>query len=195
MRGKHPAFEPLCTVQRITPAGAGKTPRICAGITAAGDHPRRCGENCFFRPLALSRMGSPPQVRGKHQINQLQLQSQLDHPRRCGENQTDAEYLTQNIGSPPQVRGKQYGVLSPETCIRITPAGAGKTVQHGRQNNSDEDHPRRCGENALRGGRKYRGIGSPPQVRGKQFWLKAATIRARITPAGAGKTPYSGHSA
>ena len=34
-------------IDRITPAGAGKTPSVTSVLLAAGDHPRRCGENKF----------------------------------------------------------------------------------------------------------------------------------------------------
>ena len=51
---------------RITPAGAGKTvPTIFINV-AFQDHPRRCGENVLRAVLYGLRLGSPPQVRGKH---------------------------------------------------------------------------------------------------------------------------------
>ena len=51
---------------RITPAGAGKTTKN-GGITYANkDHPRRCGENRVKTEIGKQTMGSPPQVRGKH---------------------------------------------------------------------------------------------------------------------------------
>ena len=50
---------------RITPAGAGKTP-ICKWIRRwQEDHPRRCGENILVFPEIERTRGSPPQVRGK----------------------------------------------------------------------------------------------------------------------------------
>ena len=73
-------------------------------------------------------------------------------------------------------------------CTRITPAGAGKTVQrqllpnkpHGSPPQvrgkpsalrallaSEEDHPRRCGENNSGLNVLKAVAGSPPQVRGK----------------------------
>ena len=71
------------------------------------DHPRRCGENDFLR-----RSDS----RG------------TDHPRRCGEN--FYVNLPERVadGSPPQVRGKQLDIVDRNKRLRITPAGAGKTV-------------------------------------------------------------------
>ena len=51
---------------RITPAGAGKTILQAATIPSRWDHPRRCGENKNTGRRRIERLGSPPQVRGKH---------------------------------------------------------------------------------------------------------------------------------
>ena len=52
---------------------------------------------------------------------------------------------------------------------RITPAGAGKTIQQVAIGKLVKDHPRRCGENdCAQGGGLYK-VGSPPQVRGKRY--------------------------
>ena len=131
--------------------------------------------------------GSPPQVRGKprrlsifrsrYRITPAGagktkkvagfIQNNRDHPRRCGENGVKCCKMRLYVGSPPQVRGKpsRRGV---RVRVRgITPAGAGKTGRKDRSGVSNEDHPRRCGENFIvlfpYGGT----IGSPPQVRGK----------------------------
>ena len=92
-------------------------------------------------------VGSPPQVRGKHYTNGVDValagitpagagktrieitnpEGAQDHPRRCGENYGNLVSYNAWEGSPPQVRGKP--VLSGCTGrrSRITPAGAGKT--------------------------------------------------------------------
>ena len=51
-----------------------------------------------------------------------------DHPRRCGENAKIEAALTGAMGSPPQVRGKPSGGGADDRTVRITPAGAGKTL-------------------------------------------------------------------
>ena len=91
-------------------------------------------------------------------------------------------------GSPPQVRGKLFERYILGNWVRITPAGAGKTERLILDAEALEDHPRRCGENAVRQPFKYLMIGSPPQVRGKLFARKGVDKSGRITPAGAGKT-------
>ena len=72
------------------------------------------------------------------------------------------------MGSPPQVRGKPVGALLVALGIRITPAGAGKTVLHYIQWEVKQDHPRRCGENFYETVERTLDEGSPPQVRGKR---------------------------
>ena len=49
----------------------------------------------------------------------------------------------------------------------ITPADAGKTQVLADGGNTDEDHPRRCGENNSATRDDVADVGSPPQVRGK----------------------------
>ena len=65
MRGKLSNSGMALGLCRITPAGAGKTPRQAYLSVSAPDHPRRCGENVVFSSCCAPRLGSPPQVRGK----------------------------------------------------------------------------------------------------------------------------------
>ena len=111
-----------------------------------------------------------------------------DHPRRCGENEHEASTNPHCVGSPPQVRGKLMEGCFRSFLLRITPAGAGKTLKFCEKFTINQDHPRRCGEND--NGDELLGIcvGSPPQVRGKPATILSASISLRITPAGAGKT-------
>ena len=152
--------------------------------------------------------GSPPQVRGKLGISpRCRLHGRItpagagktvhsfylsgfeeDHPRRCGENSIATNPPPVSLGSPPQVRGKPWDSRAAEDAVRITPAGAGKTrtqIMHCFQH---QDHPRRCGENLDSQKESGKGLGSPPQVRGKPFDKVDAGFNERITPAGAGKT-------
>ena len=98
-----------------------------------------------------------------------------DHPRRCGENLICAHFVCVAAGSPPQVRGKPWALKKKLRCIRITPAGAGKTQAAYDETQYYKDHPRRCGENLI---------------------MPLYQIRLqRITPAGAGKTHTQGGGA
>ena len=192
----------------ITPAGAGKTRRCCAHRPKFQDHPRRCGENGLDRRRDPSGIGSPPQVRGKpKQTFRKPTRSRItpagagktlsagiggflrrDHPRRCGENEIADDIIRRCGGSPPQVRGKRVIPRIRWMYIRITPAGAGKTLRQLKVCGHAWDHPRRCGENSVFRSRAPNPSGSPPQVRGKLFNLLSIIRKNRITPAGAGKT-------
>ena len=92
------------------------------------------------------------------------------------------------LGSPPQVRGKRKVKVYTTAEDRITPAGAGKTFGSSTQYVVSWDHPRRCGENTFQTLICDKGIGSPPQVRGKPWSAPPSPCNRRITPAGAGKT-------
>ena len=71
-------------------------------------------------------------------------------------------------GSPPQVRGKLKNRAVKALDPGITPAGAGKTLRLCNFVCLEQDHPRRCGENA--------------------DYSAVHLHMFRITPAGAGKT-------
>ena len=133
---------------RITPAGAGKTSDKIQSTCAIWDHPRRCGENVTVYALLATGDGSPPQVRGKPRQRRdifprkritpagagktllfcLRSWRRWDHPRRCGENSFQAWLAANGLGSPPQVRGKRLRLWILTATARITPAGAGKTI-------------------------------------------------------------------
>ena len=75
--------------------------------------------------------------------------------------------------------------------IGITPAGAGKTSvrRHGRR--GCQDHPRRCGENAVGQARSRTVYGSPPQVRGKPAGHIGRIGPRRDHPRRCGENRYS----
>ena len=65
MRGKLKIPSPSQSIQRITPAHAGKTPSCDGRPPEYEDHPRACGENFIVLLAELAEMGSPPRMRGK----------------------------------------------------------------------------------------------------------------------------------
>ena len=101
---------------RITPACAGKTLLCIYQNQYESDHPRVCGENAFFRTVAILQRGSPPRVRGKHIDRATKL---------LGERIT------------PACAGKTCTISLNPPAVRITPARAGKTLLY------DEDELRR----------------------------------------------------
>ena len=208
MRGKPDGVAVGAALERITPAGAGKTSRLNRKTNRERDHPRRCGENYTDCERRARHEGSPPQVRGKLVVlsyrdsvngitpagagktcNLFYRDSGLwDHPRRCGENCAEQHAVMKFEGSPPQVRGKRKIEGYARSIERITPAGAGKTCCSSSSQTPPQDHPRRCGENADTPTVPPKIGGSPPQVRGKLRKIANLRTQRRITPAGAGKT-------
>ena len=86
------------------------------------------------------------------------------------------------------MRGKPTKEYFIQLQHRITPADAGKTQVLADGGNTDEDHPRGCGENF---GYWYSWAfyrGSPPRMRGKRLRNAGGERLNRITPADAGKT-------
>ena len=73
---------------------------------------------------------------------------------------------------------------------RITPACAGKRQIDKAEKETEEDHPRVCGE---KWNQRYCfdvGEGSPPRVRGKALYVVLSFLNVRITPACAGKSAF-----
>ena len=65
MRGKATVRFNCRSIERITPAYAGKSKRKCENPTQEKDHPRVCGEKLFAGRFHLPILGSPPRMRGK----------------------------------------------------------------------------------------------------------------------------------
>ena len=66
VRGKQKCFTMQKIYGRITPACAGKTYCTVLFRKLCQDHPRVCGENNIIQITLLTKIGSPPRVRGKH---------------------------------------------------------------------------------------------------------------------------------
>ena len=178
----------------ITPAGAGKTVAVIGTPADDADHPRRCGENFSGIAFMDLSMGSPPQVRGKQRIALFFFGICGITPAGAGKTVLELRVFSFVPGSPPQVRGKPKCGKKPPPWTRITPAGAGKTAWAARSLPPKKDHPRRCGENFHKVLYRFLCAGSPPQVRGKLWYVACLNSCIGITPAGAGKTPTFGHS-
>ena len=65
MRGKGRVFCHAVSVDRITPAYAGKSHTVFPFAHVKEDHPRLCGEKALAILLAIGKLGSPPPMRGK----------------------------------------------------------------------------------------------------------------------------------
>ena len=152
-----------------------------------GSPPQVRGKQVFYY-RRRKQVGITPAGAGKTRAGRLTGWSFRYHPRRCGENFGERYEINCCIGSPPQVRGKLAAFLNSLPVIRITPAGAGKTLVEHPRLKTNRNHPRRCGENRHQFRHPRRRKGSPPQVRGKPAALNQTALCPGITPAGAGKT-------
>ena len=68
MRGKLIFVRTVPLRPGITPADAGKTNSNYPFGGKRWDHPRGCGENLYCPTAQKRKLGSPPRMRGKHQI-------------------------------------------------------------------------------------------------------------------------------
>ena len=105
VQGKATVFPQQPKAGGITPAHAGKNPKIMCYYYAAGDHPRVCGEKCSCIAFVRQLPGSPPRMRGKgipcsrgkaadritpacagkRAARMLRKWTRRGHPRVCGE--------------------------------------------------------------------------------------------------------------
>ena len=167
-----------------------------------------CGEKCHIKMTHHGTWGSPPRVRGKAKtgfaesvvrritpacagksvICTVEGNPSGDHPRVCGEKLHTSEHTSFLKGSPPRVRGKVLAKVCIGVYLRITPACAGKSKKRFPSFDTDEDHPRGCGEKRVSANCANVNRGSPPRVRGKENLLTMPDRCCRITPACAGKS-------
>ena len=90
------------------------------------------------------------------------------------------------------MRGKEIVFCELWANLRITPACAGKSGSAICAPSQNLDHPRVCGEKAVRTVLVLDRMGSPPRVRGKESESEDKDANARITPACAGKRDRHG---
>ena len=64
MRGALHHILDVLRMHRIIPADAGSTTAATVGQTAAGDHPRGCGEHSLTQETVFPSRGSSPRMRG-----------------------------------------------------------------------------------------------------------------------------------
>ena len=148
MRGKAKRIKRQFSLERITPAYAGKSCVCRVQHCNDEDHPRLCGEKSFSLILSICGSGSPPPMRGKvlgspeqpffrgitpayagkSFLSTFRAFCNQDHPRLCGEKISHALLIMLDRGSPPPMRGKVKQGGYTLYRRRITPAYAGKSL-------------------------------------------------------------------
>ncbi len=131
--------------------------------------------------------GITPASAGKSFSGCHAFSSFWDHPRECGEKPALPRLMAVRSGSPPRVRGKGANITGNSLVKGITPASAGKRGRCCRDSRLCWDHPRECGEKAMRFIPTSLRTGSPPRVRGKVVPCVMLAAVSGITPASAGK--------
>ena len=134
------------------------------------DHPRVCGEHHGTTAAKSRAGGSSPRMRGA--LDALPDRGlcwwiipayagstcpgwprawlRTDHPRVCGEHVIAGTGSVSGAGSSPRMRGAHRFHYPMRRVHRIIPAYAGSTGDDEYPEDLVEDHPRVCGEHALR---------------------------------------------
>ena len=111
-----------------------------------------------------------------------------DHPRMCGEHAIIKRSTNSDAGSSPHVRGARGRFSRSIPHDGIIPACAGSTMVAGRHSTPSRDHPRMCGEHAVKVWRLHLFLGSSPHVRGAHVDRIGLLGHLGIIPACAGST-------
>ena len=159
-----------------------------------GSPPHARGRPVEGRPVAVM-IRITPACAGKTRRSQGQQSPPSDHPRMRGEDMNCLALSSMGRGSPPHARGRRVRRRADADGEGITPACAGKTSVSTFRILDVTDHPRMRGEDTRASipGAMY--SGSPPHARGRPTEEEPLWIKARITPACAGKTTIHYNSA
>ena len=135
--------------------------------------------------------GSPPHARGRRPRPPSSPHARRITPACAGKTLSASSPKSRKQGSPPHARGRLSFVFFLVLDAGITPACAGKTRRKGTRHRGIRDHPRMRGEDKLNALGLPRRTGSPPHARGRLENDAGRAAAGGITPACAGKTPFS----
>ena len=191
----------------ITPAWAGKSSAKTSHTLPWEDYPRVGGEELKHLNIIHSECGLPPRGRGRgtRSSSTSRLRGitpawagkrwkragcprrRRDYPRVGGEEGALTPGCRWDGGLPPRGRGREACGRARPRRSRITPAWAGKRLNHGVPPSAKRDYPRVGGEESsvLMCIRAETGL--PPRGRGRAPREAHGCLCVRITPAWAGK--------
>ena len=163
------------------------------------------GEKILEPSMGVGNFGSPPRGRGKADVLFSQFFARRITPAWAGKSPKRDTAVAVNgdhvggekhlsgttdnrpQGSPPHGRGKDHTGDKAACLDRITPAWAGKSSRAPWAIFPARDHPRVGGEKFTAYAKIWNEWGSPPRGRGKVTVNQMRMLKARITPAWAGK--------
>ena len=137
-------------------------------------------------------VGLTPACAGKTNISASSASASMAHPRLRGEDSSVKSEETMFSGSPPLARGRPELRAARWSHRRLTPACAGKTLDHVRPCPYLQAHPRLRGEDLSGILILICDVGSPPLARGRRNFIRFILPVKRLTPACAGKTYQMG---
>ena len=170
-----------------------RPPRKTDGVLLESEIPPRMRGKDIPAALESQYGGITPAYAGKSRGPRKGSRCRQDHPRVCGEKSCESDCCTRPEGSPPRMRGKGSIRYAVQRFYGITPAYAGKSRLLALLVGVFEDHPRVCGEKRFLKLPHIRGLGSPPHMRGKGWYIHSVTRVTGITPAYAGKSTTVWH--
>ena len=157
---------------QISPEFIGSSPRVRGAVAQKVDH--------------ICDRGIIPAHAGSSTPSSSRCTSTWDHPRVCGEQCSPffARYV--RPGSSPRMRGAADAQLVVDELVGIIPACAGSSSRSRPRGTGSWDHPRACGEQALRFFTTLISSGSSPRVRGAAALMRPPFFSGGIIPAHAG---------
>ena len=208
MRGRLEGVHDDPNPVRNTPADAGTTRVMKLACFITREHPRGCGDDHRYTGAVVSRMGTPPRMRGRQgrpgpepgrprntpadagtTADELwTLDDAEEHPRGCGDDHNPVSIGMQAMGTPPRMRGRPRSSVRLPVRWRNTPADAGTTFGAPTTTRTTAEHPRGCGDDSVPNSVNALSIGTPPRMRGRRQPSWRHWPRPRNTPADAGTT-------
>ena len=108
--------------------------------------PAYAGKSATSRPAAISRLGSPPRMRGKGLVC-LERDIRVGITPACAGKSGSLRFSTARCRDHPRMCGEKLTWYNEQgDYVRITPAYAGKSKCHLVSCGHIWDHPRVCGE-------------------------------------------------
>ena len=174
-RWKHPRLRGEDAMQPCLPKGRWETPPLARGrpdsvrIARArdGNTPACAGKTNPCRLCMVMPLGNTPACAGKTATFLQHQATRRKHPRLRGEDVMLVAVLATLKETPPLARGRPREFRAIFSCVRNTPACAGKTWLVRPHRSRSSKHPRLRGEDGTKKKKVSRYKETPPLARGR----------------------------